>query len=190
VQRVLFHKYDRLLRIVLTIKSHRLALYRNFLNEPPSSRYQVCWQSPLFYNISLDKRYFFTRVMGILRSYFMIGFLIGGDIHIMSVYSMSLVLLVDSKFFHPGYQMDDLMFSLCAMKSTGKRIRIRTIDFPTLAGPTSGETMWDEWNEWVVQGTRWTIGVAEVFHYFFIKLLRGKYVWPGFGMCFCCSSGS
>jgi hypothetical protein len=63
---------------------------RSFLNEPPTSRYQVCWQSPLFYNISLDKRYFFTRVMGILRSYFMVGFLIGGDINTMSIYSMSL----------------------------------------------------------------------------------------------------
>jgi len=38
-----------------------------FLKESPKSRYEVCWQSPLFYNIALDKRWFFTRVMGILR---------------------------------------------------------------------------------------------------------------------------
>jgi hypothetical protein len=152
----------------------------SFLNEPPESRYQVCWQSPLFYNIALDERYFFTRVMGILRSYFMVGFLIGADINTMSIYSMSLSLLVDSKFFHPGYQMDDIIYTLSAMKATGKRIKIRTIDFPTLSGPTSGDTIWKEWEEWVVQATRWTIGAAEVFHYFFIKLLKRDYVLPGF----------
>lgn len=35
----------------------------------------------------------------------MIGYLIGGDINTMSIYSMSLSLLVDSKFFHTGYQV-------------------------------------------------------------------------------------
>jgi hypothetical protein len=170
------HPYKRLYALSVCF-----LLLRSFLNEPPSTRYQVCWQSPLFYNIALDKRYFFTRVMGILRSYFMVGFLIGGDINIMSIYSMSLGLLVDSRFFHPGYQMDDLTFTLSAMRATGKRIRIRTIAFPTLSGPTSGETMLAEWNEWVTQATRWTIGAAEAFHYFFIKLLKGNYVLPGIG---------
>ncbi|GKY98767.1 hypothetical protein MPSEU_000832900 [Mayamaea pseudoterrestris] len=150
-----------------------------FLNEPPETRYQVCWQSPLFYNISLDKRWFFTRVMGILRSYFMIGFLIGGSINTMSIYSMSLGLLVKSQFFHPGYQMDDIIYTLSAMKATGVRIEIRTIDIPTLSGPTSGVNVLSEFNEWVVQATRWTIGAAEVFHYFFVKLLKGNYFLPG-----------
>jgi hypothetical protein len=152
---------------------------RAFLNEPPETRYQVCWQSPLFYNISLDKRWFFTRVMGILRSYFMVGFLIGGDINTMSIYSMSLSLLVKSQFFHPGYQMDDIIYTLSAMKATGVRIQIRTIDIPTLSGPTSGETFFSEFKEWVVQATRWTIGAAEVFHYFFVKLLKRNYFLPG-----------
>ena len=49
--------------------------HRCFFNEKPESRYAVCCQSPLFYNITLDKMWFFTRVMGILRSYFMVGFL-------------------------------------------------------------------------------------------------------------------
>lgn len=129
----------------------------SFLNEKASDRYKVCWQSPLFYNISLDKRWFFTRVMGILRSYFMVGFLIGCDINTMSIYSMSLRLLLESQFFHPGYQMDDIIYTLSAMRATGERIRIRTIDIPTLSGPTSGETVISEFKEWVVQATRWTM---------------------------------
>ena len=151
-----------------------------FLKEDPLTRYKICWQSPLFYNISLDERWFFTRVMGILRSYFMIGFLIGCDINTMSIYSQSLRLLIDSRYFHPGYQMDDIIYTLSAMKATGMRIRIKSIDIPTLSGPTSGNTVWTEFEEWVVQATRWTIGAAEVFHYFFVKLLRGNYWLPGF----------
>lgn len=44
-----------------------------FLAEPLDSRFRVCWQSPLFYNIKLDERYFFTRAIGVLRSYFMVS---------------------------------------------------------------------------------------------------------------------
>jgi len=154
-------------------------LTHSFLKEDPITRYKICWQSPLFYNISLDERWFFTRVMGILRSYFMIGFLIGCDINTMSIYSQSLRLLIDSRYFHPGYQMDDIIYTLSAMKATGERIRIKTIDIPTLSGPTSGDTIYSEFEEWVVQATRWTIGAAEVFHYFFVKLLRGNYWLPG-----------
>lgn len=151
----------------------------SFCKEPESSRYEVVWQSPLFYNIALDERYFFTRVMGILRSFFMIGFLIGMNINTMSIYSVSLSLICRGHFFHPYYQMDDIIYTLSAMKATGKRIEIRFIDIPTLSGPTSGPTMMEEWNEWVVQATRWTIGAAEVFHYFFYKLLRRTYLMPG-----------
>mmetsp|Transcript_1855 Transcript_1855/g.4235 ORF Transcript_1855/g.4235 Transcript_1855/m.4235 type:complete len:654 (+) Transcript_1855:98-2059(+) len=150
-----------------------------FLNEPPETRYTVCFQSPLFYNITLDERWFFTRAMGIIRSYFMVGFLIGGDINTMSIYSMSLRLLVEGQFFHPGYQMDDIIYTLSAMRATGDRIRIRTIDIPTLSGPTSGTSMIHEFKEWWVQAERWTIGAAEVFHYFFVKLLKGNYFLPG-----------
>jgi hypothetical protein len=155
------------------------SLYRAFLNEKPETRFTVCWQSPLFYNITLDERWFFTRVMGILRTYFMVGFLIGGDINTMSIYSMSLRLLVEGQFFHPGYQMDDIIYTLSAMRATGGRIRIRCIDIPTLSGPTSGVSMMGEFNEWCVQAERWTIGAAEVFHYFFVKLLKGNYFLPG-----------
>ena len=57
--------------------------------------------------------------------------IIGGDINTMSIYSMSLRLLVEGQFFHPGYQMDDIIYTLSAMRATGGRIRIRTIDTPT-----------------------------------------------------------
>jgi hypothetical protein len=117
--------------------------------------------------------------MGILRSYFMIGFLIGSNINTMSIYSMSLGLLVKSQFFHPGYQMDDIIYTLSAMRATGVRIKIRTIDIPTLSGPTSGDNVYAEFREWVIQATRWTIGAAEVFHYFFVKLLKRNYFLPG-----------
>jgi len=109
----------------------------------------------------------------------MVGFLIGWDINTMSIYSQSLKLLIDSRYFHPGYQMDDIIYTLSAMKSTGKRIRIHTIDIPTLSGPTSGETLADEFREWAVQAARWTIGAAEVFHYFTVKMLKGYYLLPG-----------
>lgn len=151
----------------------------SFLKEDSKTRHQICYQSPLFYNISLDKRWFFTRVMGLLRSVFMIGFLIGSDINTMSIYSMSLELLVRSQFFHPGYQMDDIIYTLSAMRAVGRRVRIRILDVPTFSGPTSGKTFSEELQEWILQATRWTIGAAEVFHYFFVKLLRRKYFFSG-----------
>lgn len=165
-------------------RSHN-GVNRAFLTENASTRYKVCWQSPLFYNITLDERWFFTRVMGILRSYFMIGFLIGGAINTMSIYSTSLRLLVQSRFFHPSYQMDDLTFTLSAMNTTGARIRIRTIDIPTLSGPTSGVNLVEEFREWVTQGTRWTIGAAETFHYFVVKLLKGNFFFSGLSYFWC-----
>ena len=160
-------------------------LTNHIYREPEESRYTVCWQAPLFYNISLHERWFFTRVIGILRSFFMIGFLIGNNINTMSVYSVSLKLLMESRFFHPGYQMDDILFTLSAMKSTGKRIEIRSLDVPILNGPTSGDTLWKEMKELIIQATRWTIGAAEVFHYFVVKLIRGNYYLPGY-LYFCC----
>lgn len=75
--------------------------------------------------------------------------------------------------------MDDIIYTLSCMRATGTRIRIRTIDIPTLSGPTSGVTMIDEFKEFVVQGERWTIGACEVFHYFFVKLIKCNYLLPG-----------
>ena len=47
---------------------------------------------------------------------------------------------------------------VAAMRTIGKRVKIVSIDVPTLSGPTSGSSLWNEWEEWVTQATRWTIG--------------------------------
>ena len=66
------------------------------------------------------------------------------------------------------------------MRAIGKRVKIVTIDVPTLSGPTSGDTFVKEFDEFYVQAMRWTIGAAEVFHYFFIKLIGRKMdIWSG-----------
>ena len=46
------------------------------------------------------------------------------------------------------------------------------IPVPVLSGPTSGETIEMELIEWARQARRWTIGAAEVFHYYIIKSKR------------------
>ena len=53
-----------------------------------------------------------------------------------------------------------------------KRLRISMIPVPVLSGPTSGETVEMEIIEWARQARRWTIGAAEVFHYFIVKSKR------------------
>ena len=42
----------------------------------------------------------------------------------------------------------------------------------TLSGPTSGRVLEEELWEWAVQARRWTLGAAEVFHYFVVKAPR------------------
>eukprot|EP00928_Gymnodinium_smaydae_P097927 TRINITY_DN898_c0_g1_i8.p1 TRINITY_DN898_c0_g1~~TRINITY_DN898_c0_g1_i8.p1 ORF type:complete len:242 (-),score=58.97 TRINITY_DN898_c0_g1_i8:336-1061(-) len=93
----------------------------------------------------------------------------------MSIYSIPLPLLKKAKFFHPGYQMDDIIFTLSAMQAIGKRVFIQMIEVPTLSGPTSGDSFFDELSEWYVQAKRWTIGAGEVFHYFFIKMVKQRF---------------
>jgi hypothetical protein len=154
-------------------ESYAANLSFNFLDS--SDRECICFQSPLFYNINLDKSYFFTRCTGIIRAFTMIAFLIPFNINTMSVYSVPAELLLKSKFFHPGYQMDDIIFTLSAMQSIGKLVRIKMIEVPTLSGPTSGATCYEEAFEWYTQVRRWTIGAGEVFHYFVVKFLGGKF---------------
>lgn len=43
------------------------------------------------------------------------------------------------------------------------------VPVPTLSGPTSGRVIEEELEEWARQARRWTIGAAEVFHYFMVK---------------------
>lgn len=46
------------------------------------------------------------------------------------------------------------------------------VPVPVISGSTSGETIEIELIEWPRQARRWTIGAAEVFHYFIIKSKR------------------
>ena len=67
---------------------------------------------------------------------------------------------------------------------------------PTLSGPTSGRVEEEELAEWAWQARRWTIGAAEVFHYFMIKARRipkgAALCWGAaflfyYGILLCCS---
>lgn len=130
------------------------------------------YQAPLFYNWKLDSLSFVTRVTGLLRSLLMLGALIPFNINTMSIFSYSLALAKKGNFIHPGYQMDDIICLIRWMGVTQQRLRISMIPVPVISGPTSGETIEIEIIEWVRQIRRWTIGAAEVFHYFIIKAKR------------------
>ena len=130
------------------------------------------YQPPLFYNWKLDSLSFVTRVTGLLRSFLMLGALIPFNINTMSIFSFSLSLAKKGNFIHPGYQMDDIICLIRWMGVTQQRLRISMIPVPVLSGPTSGETIEKEIMEWARQARRWTIGAAEVFHYFIVKSKR------------------
>ena len=130
------------------------------------------YQSPLFYNWKLDSLSFVTRVTGLLRSLLMLGALIPFNINTMSIFSFSLSLAKKGNFVHPGYQMDDIICLIRWMGVTQQRLRISMVPVPVISGPTSGETIESEVIEWARQARRWTIGAAEVFHYFIIKSKR------------------
>lgn len=49
----------------------------------------------------LDQSYFFTRITGLMRCVFMMGFLIPYNINSMSAFSFSLELAVRGIYFHP-----------------------------------------------------------------------------------------
>jgi hypothetical protein len=137
-------------------------------NEAQLSR--IVFQPLLFYNWNLDKLSFFTRIIGIMRSTMMCGALVPFNLNIMSVYSASLKLWVDGGFTHPFYQMDDIICYIRWMIVSKQILKIKPIYSPTLSGPTSGENWRKELFELVRQGKRWSIGSAEVFHYFMVKL--------------------
>ena len=133
---------------------------------------KIVFQPLLYYNWGLDKLSFFTRIIGILRSTMMCGALVPFNLNIMSVYSASLKLWVDGNFTHPFYQMDDIICYIRWWIVSKQKLIIKPIHSPTLSGPTSGETMLQELFELFRQGKRWSIGSAEVFHYFMSKLRR------------------
>lgn len=134
------------------------------------------YQSPLFYNWKLDQLSFITRVTGLLRSLLMLGALIPFNINTMSIFSYSLALAKQGNFIHPAYQMDDIICLIRWMGVTQQRLKISMIPVPVISGPTSGQTIEIEIIEWARQIRRWTIGAAEVFHYFIIKAKRIPFI--------------
>ena len=132
-------------------------------------RHEVIWQPPLFYNYDLDKRPFFVRVTGIIRMVFVIGMLIPQNINAMSIYSMSVNLLIRGNYFHPSYQFVDAIDNLVRMIAIGGVVPLKMLPCPVISGPTSGANLAQEASEWARQAWRWTIGCAEIFHVFCIK---------------------
>eukprot|EP00516_Mucochytrium_quahogii_P004589 CAMPEP_0203760578 /NCGR_PEP_ID=MMETSP0098-20131031/13840_1 /ASSEMBLY_ACC=CAM_ASM_000208 /TAXON_ID=96639 /ORGANISM=" , Strain NY0313808BC1" /LENGTH=439 /DNA_ID=CAMNT_0050654203 /DNA_START=1587 /DNA_END=2903 /DNA_ORIENTATION=- len=142
-------------------------------------KFEVFWQGMLVYNFHLGERPFFCRCLALFRSAFMVGLLIPFSINPMSVFSLSMKLLRQANFIHPGYQMDDLTFFVSATSAVARRVQIVPINMPIICGPTSGKTYLEEITEWITQGKRWTIGAAEVLHYICIKgktLPWGEYI--------------
>jgi hypothetical protein len=150
-------------------KDYTKLLENEYVKLSEEERHQTVWQSPLFYQMGLDKSPFFVRVTGLLRSFFMMGLLIPWNINTMSVFSLSLRLYENGDYTHPGYQMDDIIALIRWTLLTKKVCWIRLLNVATLSGPTSGATYFDELREWARQIRRWTIGAAEVFHYFVVK---------------------
>lgn len=52
---------------------------------------------------------------------------------------------------------------------------IRLLSLPTVSGPTSGGSLAEEFTEWRLQARRWTVGAAEVFHYYVVKFLGREF---------------
>ncbi|KAK6045217.1 hypothetical protein COOONC_17278 [Cooperia oncophora] len=138
------------------------ALEEDYLKLSEENRQCTVWQSPLFYCINLHKSPFFVRVTGLLRAFFMMGYLIPWNINTMSIFSLTLKLLEDGEYTHPGYQMDDIIALIRWSLSVRRKCVIRAIPVATLSGPTSGKNYIDEWYEWARQ----------VFHYFVIKFFQ------------------
>lgn len=132
----------------------------------------VVWQPLLYYNWKLDELSFFTRIIGIFRSTMMAAALVTFNINVMSVFCASMRLWIDGNFVHPFYQMDDIICYIRWMVVSKRHLKIKSIYSPTLSGPTSGENWIQEFKELWIQATRWSIGSAEVFHYFMCKLKR------------------
>ena len=140
-----------------------------------TKRLECAFQSPLIYNLSLDQRCFFTRVTGVLRTLFMMGFLIPLSLNTMSIYHVSLDLSRRAFYWIPNYQMEDILQTLHFATGIHKQVPIQFLPLPVVSGPTSGDGLWEEFTEWRTQARRWAYGAAEVFHFFVIKALGGNF---------------
>ncbi|KAM3145255.1 hypothetical protein pb186bvf_002583 [Paramecium bursaria] len=137
-------------------------------------RHLIVYQPILFYNWGLDKCCIFVRITSLIRNVLMMGALIPFNINVMSIFGFSMKLMIDGNYTHPAYQMEDIICFIRWTLVSKQLIRIEPIYTATLSGPTSGKNYWDEVSEWARQLRRWTIGAAEVFHYFVIKSRKMK----------------
>jgi len=164
--------------------SYFAALEYHYNRENPSelsasTAVQMCvWQAPLFYNWDLDKRPFFNRVTGIMRSLMMLGGLICFNLNPMSIFSYPLELGLEAGFINPRYSVDDIIFLVRMMCNGNSRIPVKLLPVPCISGPTIGTTYWEEVDEWARQIRRWSIGSSESFHYF-ITHFRGRPFFAG-----------
>ena len=133
---------------------------------------EVVFQPILYYNWNLDHCSFITRMTGLMRNVMMMGALIPLNINVMSIYSATLKVYIEGKFTHPAYQMEDIICYIRWMINRRENMKIKPILLPVLSGPTSGDTYLTDVIEWARQLKRWSIGSAEVFHFFCVKLKR------------------
>lgn len=115
------------------------ALEEDYWKISAKQRSYTVWQSPLFYCINLDQSPFFVRITGLLRAFFMMGYLIPWNINTMSIFSLTLKLFEEGEYTHPGYQMDDIIALIRWSLAVRRKCVIRAIPVATLSGPTSGE---------------------------------------------------
>lgn len=135
-------------------------------------RHRTVWQPLLFYNWDLEKRNIFVRVTSILRNMFMMGALVPFQLNVMSVFTFSLDLCITGNYTHPLYQMDDIICYIRWCTMVQENVVLMPLYSATLSGPTAGATLYEEISEWARQIRRWTIGSAEVFHYFIVKFYK------------------
>ena len=141
----------------------------NIRNPDVSKPIKFCvWQSPLFYNWDLDKRPFFNRITGIMRSMMMLGGLISFNLNPMSIFSYPLELGRISGFINPRYGVDDIISKVRWMCETNESIPVVLLPVPSISGPTIGTSWMLEVDEWARQIRRWVVGSSESFHYFCI----------------------
>eukprot|EP01062_Namystynia_karyoxenos_P030374 TRINITY_DN22705_c0_g1_i1.p1 TRINITY_DN22705_c0_g1~~TRINITY_DN22705_c0_g1_i1.p1 ORF type:complete len:581 (+),score=203.05 TRINITY_DN22705_c0_g1_i1:93-1745(+) len=173
------------------------ACYNNENPDLAAEPKMLVWQPPLFYNWDLDKRPFFNRVTGLMRSMMMLGGLISFNLNPMSIFSYPVELGLHAGFINPRYSVDDIIAKVRWMCTTNTAVPVRILPVPVISGPTIGTTWVEEWYEWGRQIRRWIIGSSESFHYFLIHW-RGRPMLSGitwmltfcfyYGVMLCCGA--
>lgn len=150
------------------------ALANQYLALDEQQRCTSIWQPGQFFNWGLAKVPFFTRIIALYRTIWMIGFNIPMQVNAMAVFSSSFKLCVENDFFNPAYQMDDICYFISCLIRTKGKLKLRAIYLPIISGPTSGKNWLEASKEWTLQGKRWSIGAFEMFHYSCLGFIRVK----------------